>query len=155
VVRSASRMLGYLGRPELTEAAFVHGGYVTGDMGRVDADGFITITGRLARFAKIGGEMVPLDNVEAAVQQAITATGADPAMIEIAVSAVSDPARGERLIVLHTGFTGDWAALLDGLADLPALWRPKARDVKLVEAIPKLGTGKRDLAGIKRLAAGG
>ena len=154
VVRSASRMLGYLGRPELTEAAFVHGGYVTGDMGRVDVDGFITITGRLARFAKIGGEMVPLDNVEAAVQEAITATGADPALIEIAVSAVSDPARGERLIVLHTGFTGDWTTLLDGLAHLPALWRPKARDVKQVEAIPKLGTGKRDLAGIKRLAAG-
>jgi acyl-[acyl-carrier-protein]-phospholipid O-acyltransferase/long-chain-fatty-acid--[acyl-carrier-protein] ligase len=151
VVRSASRMLGYLTRDDLTAAAFAHGGYVTGDMGRIDAEGFVFITGRLARFAKIAGEMVPLDHVEAALATALAAQpGA--AEIELAVATVSDPAKGERLVVLHTGWTGDWTALIEGLPDLPALWRPKARDVRQVDAIPKLGTGKRDLAGIKRLA---
>lgn len=154
VVQSPARMRGYLGRTDLTEKAFVHGGYNTGDVGKVDDDGFVHITGRLARFAKIGGEMVPLDNVEQAVHQAVlTIVGADAA-IEIAVASVTDEARGERLIVLHTGFTGDWEKLLASLEDLPALWRPRSRDVRQVEAIPKLGTGKRDLAGLKKLAAG-
>lgn len=153
VVQSPSRMRGYLDRPDLTEKAFLHGGYNTGDVGKVDEDGFVHITGRLARFAKIGGEMVPLDNVEQAVHQAVlTIVGADAA-IEIAVASITDEARGERLIVLHTGFTGDWEKLLASLEDLPALWRPRSRDVRQVEAIPKLGTGKRDLAGLKKLAA--
>ncbi len=154
VVQSPARMRGYLNRPDLTEKAIIHGGYNTGDVGKIDEDGFIHITGRLARFAKIGGEMVPLDNVEQAVHQAVlTIVGAD-ATIEIAVASITDEARGERLIVLHTGFTGDWEKLLASLEDLPALWRPRSRDVRQVEAIPKLGTGKRDLAGLKKLAAG-
>ncbi|MBA3684692.1 MAG: AMP-binding protein, partial [Planctomycetes bacterium] len=147
VVRSAARMRGYLNRPDLTDAAFIHGGYNTGDIGKVDGDGFVHITGRLARFAKIAGEMVPLDNIELALQ---ALAGLD---IEVAVAAVADPAKGERLIVLHHGWTGSAEDLLKAADELPALWRPKPRDVYAVEAIPKLGTGKRDLAGIKRLAA--
>jgi acyl-[acyl-carrier-protein]-phospholipid O-acyltransferase/long-chain-fatty-acid--[acyl-carrier-protein] ligase len=147
VVRSPSRMLGYLGREDLTAQAFIADGYATGDIGRVDADGFIHITGRLARFAKVGGEMVPLDHVESAIQGRV---GSD---IEVAVSAVADASRGERLVVLHTGWQGDWSPLLDGLAELPPLWRPRTRDVHAVESIPRLGTGKRDLGGIKKLAA--
>jgi acyl-[acyl-carrier-protein]-phospholipid O-acyltransferase / long-chain-fatty-acid--[acyl-carrier-protein] ligase len=154
VVQSTSRMRGYLDRPDLTEKAFIHHGYNTGDVGRVDEDGFVHITGRMARFAKIGGEMVPLDHVEAAVFQAVLTIVGPDATIEIAVASIADEARGERLIILHTGFTGDWEKLLADLAELPALWRPRSRDVRLVEAIPKLGTGKRDLAGLKKLAAG-
>lgn len=149
VVRSPSRMLGYLDRQDLTDKAFLHGGYNTGDMGMVDDEGFIRITGRLARFAKIAGEMVPLDNVEALLQAGM------PEEIELAVAAVPDEGRGERLVVLHTGFTGDWAAVFAKLDGQPALWKPRAKDVRQVEAIPKLGTGKRDLAGLKTLAAAG
>ena len=154
MVQSTSRMRGYLDRPDLTDKALIHDGYNTGDVGRVDDDGFVHITGRLARFAKIGGEMVPLDHVEAAVFQAVLTIVGPDATIEIAVAAITDEARGERLIILHTGFTGDWEKLLADLAELPALWRPRSRDIRLVEAIPKLGTGKRDLAGLKKLAAG-
>ncbi len=148
IVRSAARMRGYLNREELTISAFIHDGYNTGDIGKIDRDGFVFITGRLARFAKIGGEMVPLDNVEAALQ---AQAGDD---IEVAVAAIPDPAKGERLIVLTTGTVADTTTWLAGLESLPALWRPKSADIRVVEAIPKLGTGKRDLGGIKRVALG-
>lgn len=148
VVRSPARMQGYLGRPDLDAKVFSHGGYDTGDIGRLDADGFIFITGRLARFAKIGGEMVPLDTVEGAIQAAV----GDRA--EVAVAAVPDPDRGERLIVLVAGEDPPPAdELLQPTAALAALWRPKARDVHRVPSLPRLGTGKRDLAGVKRMAA--
>ncbi len=151
VVRSPGRMLGYLDRPDLTEAAFVHGGYDTGDMGHVDEGGFVTITGRLARFAKIGGEMVPLDNVEAALQAALEAAyPGDPG--QLAVAAVASERRGERLVVLHTGLPCTAEDLLAAADDLPPLFKPRAADFIPVEAIPELGTGKRDLGAIKRLA---
>ena len=149
VVRSPSRMLGYLDRPDLTDKAFVHGGYNTGDIGRVDADGFIRITGRMARFAKIAGEMVPLDNVEALL---LTALAAQSDTTELAVAAVTDDTRGERLVVLHTPFAGDWTLVFAALEGQPALWKPKPKDLAEVAEIPKLGTGKRDLAALKKLA---
>ena len=149
VICSPSRMLGYLDRDDLTAKAFVHGGYNTGDMGIVDEDGFIRITGRLARFAKIAGEMVPLDNVEALLQSGLAEQN-DQA--ELAVAAIADDTRGERLVVLHCGFDGDWAPILAKLDGQPGIWKPKSRDLHVVPAIPKLGTGKRDLAGIKLLA---
>lgn len=152
VVRSPSRMRGYLDRPDLTDKAFFGDGYITGDIGRVDEEGFVLITGRLARFAKIAGEMVPLDNVETAVRQAVTALVGADFEFEIAVSAVTDEARGERLVVLHTGHAGDWELVFARLEQLPPLWRPRSRDVRQVPGIPKLGTGKTDLAALKALA---
>lgn len=152
VVRSPGRMQGYLDRPDLTEAAFVHGGYDTGDMGHVDADGFVFITGRLARFAKVGGEMVPLDNVEAAMQVWLAEHFPED-VGQLAVAAVPSARRGERLVVLHTTLPCGPEALLAGVDALPALFKPRAADFFEVEAIPELGTGKRDLGAIKRLAA--
>lgn len=151
VVRSPARMLGYLDRDDLTQKAFVHDGYDTGDIGRVDADGFITITGRLARFAKVGGEMVPLDKVEADLSAALRVRHPD-AEFTLAVAAVRDESRGERLLVLHTGLpctATDLAALAE---TLPPLFRPKARDVHQVEALPSLGSGKRDLKALREMA---
>lgn len=147
IVKSPARMRGYLGRTDLTEQAFAHGGYNTGDIGKVDADGFVIITGRLARFAKIGGEMVPLDNIEAILQTALGES------CEIAIAAVADPQRGERLVLLHTGEAAPVLQALEQASALPPLWRPRPADCYRVEAIPKLGTGKRDLGMIKRLAA--
>jgi acyl-[acyl-carrier-protein]-phospholipid O-acyltransferase / long-chain-fatty-acid--[acyl-carrier-protein] ligase len=151
VVRSPARMAGYLHRDDLTRQAFMGDAYFTGDMGRMDADGYVYITGRLARFAKIAGEMVPLDLIEERLQAAVQATHGDA--YDVAVAAVADARRGERVIVLHTGVPGDPEAWLGALNDLPNLFKPRPRDVFVVEAIPVLGTGKRDLGGVKRLAA--
>ena len=154
VVRSAARMLGYLKRDDLTDAAFVLGGYRTGDVGRLDEDGFLYITGRLARFAKIGGEMIPLDTLEDRLDAYLRERAKDSELeYEIAVTAAPDAAKGERLIVLYTHLPCEISEALDAaLADFPPLFRPRPRDAYQVESLPVLGTGKRDLKGVKLLA---
>ncbi len=67
-------MKGYLGKPELTGQVVRDGWYVTGDMAKIDDDGFITLTGRLSRFAKIGGEMAPLEKIEEILNETLGTT---------------------------------------------------------------------------------
>src|SRR5262249_17384444 len=67
--RGANVMQGYLNRPEATAAVIRDGWYLTGDIGRFDDEGFITITDRLSRFSKIGGEMVPHQRIEDELHQ--------------------------------------------------------------------------------------
>src|SRR5205814_385151 len=71
--------------------------YNTGDVGPIEPDGFIRITGRVSRFAKIAGEMVPLERLDEELHDAL-GSGCDRML---AVAAVPDEKRGERLIVLH------------------------------------------------------
>ena len=73
LVKGPNVMRGYLGRDDLTAAAIRDGWYVTGDIGLLDDDGFLKITGRLSRFSKIGGEMVPHGRVEEALHEALGA----------------------------------------------------------------------------------
>ncbi len=152
VVRSPGRMLGYLDRPDLTAQVFVHGGYNTGDMARVDEDGFVHLTGRLARFAKIAGEMVPLDRVESEIQNWLAERYGEEAADAVAVAAVASMRRGERVVVLHAGLPCEPEEILEGLEDLPGIFKPREKDFYAVEAIPVLGTGKRDLGRLKALA---
>ncbi|MFD0352413.1 SDR family NAD(P)-dependent oxidoreductase [Streptomyces sp. NPDC127110] len=63
-VDSPSLMLGYHRAPEATEAAFHEGWYRTGDLGRLDADGFLTITGRLKELIIRGGENIHPAEIE-------------------------------------------------------------------------------------------
>ena len=150
VVRSPARMLGYLKRDDLTEKAFILDGYNTGDIGKLDKDGFLFITGRLSRFAKIGGEMVPLDKVELAMQDFLTANyGEEPLF---AIAAICDEHKGEKLVVLHNGLPCGEDDVLGALREFPALWQPKKTAFYKVDEIPVLGTGKRDLKGLKILA---
>ena len=67
LVNGANVMIGYLADAEATAEVLRDGWYVTGDIARVDEDGFITITDRLSRFTKIGGEMVPHLKIEEAL----------------------------------------------------------------------------------------
>lgn len=144
-------MKGYLHREEQTKRVILDGWYVTGDMARIDEDGFVTITGRLARFAKVGGEMVPLEKVEEELH-AILETSEQVC----AVASVPDEARGERLVVLHLALDGgrDVRALSQQLGDrgLPNLWLPAERDFFQVDELPVLGSGKLNLHRLKEMA---
>jgi acyl-[acyl-carrier-protein]-phospholipid O-acyltransferase/long-chain-fatty-acid--[acyl-carrier-protein] ligase len=150
VVSGPQVMVGYLNRPEATAAVLKDGWYTTGDLGVVDADGFLKITDRLSRFSKIGGEMVPHLAVESAILQV---TGANEQAV--AVTAVADPRRGERLCVLYTDLGVPIAEVYQRLSagSLPRLWIPATEDFMPVESIPILGTGKIDLRKIRELAA--
>jgi acyl-[acyl-carrier-protein]-phospholipid O-acyltransferase/long-chain-fatty-acid--[acyl-carrier-protein] ligase len=150
LVRGANVMKGYLNRPELTAEVMRGGWYVTGDIARIDEDGFITITDRLSRFSKVGGEMVPHGRVEEEIEKIL-----DVEELLVAVAGVPDPKRGERLVVLHRKLPLSVEELHGKLAgsELPKLWVPRKDDFFEVEEIPVLGTGKVDLKGIKQLAA--
>ena len=150
LVRGPNVMLGYLGLPEKTADVLRHGWYCTGDVATMDEDGFLQITGRLSRFSKIGGEMVPHLKIEEKLQEL-----AGTAETLFVVSAVPDEKKGERIVVLHRLSDVDLAACLEKFAasDLPNLWKPKADAFYRVESFPMLGTGKLDLRAIKALAA--
>ncbi|MFZ2960393.1 MAG: acyl-[ACP]--phospholipid O-acyltransferase [Candidatus Ozemobacteraceae bacterium] len=149
LVKGPNVMLGYLGNPQKTAEVIVDGWYNTGDMAAVDEDGFATITDRLSRFAKIGGEMVPLMKVEETLQSLCSSV-----MQAFAIAAVPDERKGERLVVLHTLEEAELKEVLEKLpgCGLPNLWIPRPDAFKRIEAIPVLGTGKTDLRGVKDLA---
>jgi acyl-[acyl-carrier-protein]-phospholipid O-acyltransferase/long-chain-fatty-acid--[acyl-carrier-protein] ligase len=149
LVRGPNVMRGYLGFPEKTADVLRHGWYCTGDMATLDEDGFLQITGRLSRFSKIGGEMVPHLKIEEKLQE--LAGVAEPMFV---VAAVPDEKKGERLVVLHKLAENDLPACLEKFAagDLPNLWKPKADAFYRVENFPLLGTGKLDLRKVRELA---
>ncbi|ATC65300.1 AMP-dependent synthetase [Nibricoccus aquaticus] len=139
---------GYLKDAEKTAAAFRDGWFVTGDLARFDEDGFLFIEGRLSRFSKIGGEMVPHGTVENAIASAFDW---DSAEIQAVVVGVPDAAKGEALVLLTTqDVTLEQLREKLQAAGLAALWIPKT--IKRVEAIPMLGTGKVDLKGCRQAA---
>jgi acyl-[acyl-carrier-protein]-phospholipid O-acyltransferase/long-chain-fatty-acid--[acyl-carrier-protein] ligase len=146
----ANVMQGYIGKEDLTRQVVRDGWYVTGDMAVIDEDGFITLTGRLARFSKIGGEMVPHQKIEEELQSLL----GTPERTCV-VTAVPDSRRGERIVVLHTPFTGtNRRQLCEQLATkgLPNLWMPSERDFYEIPEMPILGTGKLDLKQVKEMA---
>ncbi len=144
-------MQGYLHQPELTKKVLQDGWYNTGDVGFIDGDGFIFITGRQSRFSKIGGEMVPHIQIEEAIQS-IVGEGEDG--ITVAVSSVPDEKKGERLVVLYTVLEKTPSEIVKGLSamGLPNLFLPSEDSFFKVDAIPILGTGKLDLRGLQSLA---
>ncbi|TWT48421.1 AMP-binding protein [Botrimarina hoheduenensis] len=152
-VAGPNRMVGYLDQPEKTAEVVRDGWYVTGDIARIDEQGFIHITGRQSRFSKIGGEMVPHVRIEEAIQDFVAG---DDAEHQVAVvTAVPDEKKGERLIVVHLPMTKTPAEIADHLRaiDLPNLWIPSQDSFLEVEALPLLGSGKLDLKGLAQLAA--
>jgi acyl-[acyl-carrier-protein]-phospholipid O-acyltransferase / long-chain-fatty-acid--[acyl-carrier-protein] ligase len=149
LVRGPNVMKGYLGRPEKTAEVLQDGWYVTGDIAAEDEDGFLTITDRLSRFSKIGGEMVPHIKVEERLHELAGATDQ-----RFVVTAVPDGKKGERLVVLHTLQPDEVKAVLERLGEsgLPNLWTPRPNQFFSVEDLPHLGTGKLDLRRIKEMA---
>ena len=144
-------MQGYYKQPELTAKAMHQGWYITGDLATIDEEGFIHIAGRLSRFSKIGGEMVPHIRVEEAIKKTL---GSGPEELDVAITSIPDPRKGEKLVVLHTALAKSPEEICKGLAaeGLPNLFIPSPDAFWQVEAIPVLGTGKLDLRGLKKMA---
>ena len=141
---------GYLHDPKRT-AEVLHDGWLkTGDIARFDDDGFLYIEGRLSRFSKIGGEMVPHEAIEQKIVDLLELSGRDER--PIAIIGVQDEAKGEALVLL-SAVDIDLAELRKKLqeAGVPNLWIPK--QVQRVEAIPVLASGKLDLKKCQERAA--
>jgi acyl-[acyl-carrier-protein]-phospholipid O-acyltransferase / long-chain-fatty-acid--[acyl-carrier-protein] ligase len=147
-------MAGYLNQPEKTAEVIRDGWYNTGDFAKIDDDGFIQITGRQSRFSKIGGEMVPHIRIEELLTRIVEDPNDEEGEMRIAVTAVPDKDRGERLIVLHKPLLKSPEEILKqlGETDIPNLWLPSADSFIEVPEIPVLGTGKLDLRALKQLA---
>jgi acyl-[acyl-carrier-protein]-phospholipid O-acyltransferase/long-chain-fatty-acid--[acyl-carrier-protein] ligase len=150
-LRGANVFEGYFKETDQTTAVLCDGWYKTGDVGRLDEDGFLFIEGRMSRFSKIAGEMVPHLTVEQKMTEALDLRGAQGEGPAIAVVGVPDEKRGESLVALVTVPVkpAEMRKRLTALG-LPNLWIPKV--VKQVAAIPILATGKLDLRACQRLA---
>jgi acyl-[acyl-carrier-protein]-phospholipid O-acyltransferase/long-chain-fatty-acid--[acyl-carrier-protein] ligase len=148
LVKGPNRMAGYWNDPERTSRAMRDGWYVTGDVAVVDEEGFLSITDRLARFSKIGGEMVP----HLFIEEALAAQGGPDA--RFFVVSVADARKGEVLVVLFNGWRGTPVEVVARLAasGVPRLWIPDARNFFEAEVWPVSGAGKADLAAARAMA---
>lgn len=149
-VRGPNVMSGYYrhdkpGQLEPPSSEAGEGWYETGDVVNVDEAGFVSIVGRVKRFAKVAGEMVSLEVVEKLAAQASAAA-------THGASTQPDGARGEAIVL----FTTDAALTRDALAEvarklgIPEIAVP--RKIRSVDALPLLGTGKTDYVALKRMA---
>ncbi|CAN5501253.1 N/A [soil metagenome] len=149
-VQGPQVMQGYLNNNDATEQVLKDDWFITGDLGFLDNQGFLTITGRLSQFSKIGGEMVPHLAVE---QEILKAIGSDEQILS--VTSVPDEKRGERLAVVYSksAMTPQDICKKMQLSDISKLWVPDAEDFVEVDVLPVLSNGKLDLQMIKKLAA--
>lgn len=148
-IKGPNQMISYLGKDKETTARQTQW-YQTGDLAKIDFDGFIEITGRLARHSKVAGEMVPHGRVEEEILKVSQSNGFSGAL---AVCGKKDEARGERIVVFYVGEL-DESLVSEKLREtsLPKLWLPKPKDFFQVDELPLLPTGKLDLVGLRKLA---
>jgi acyl-[acyl-carrier-protein]-phospholipid O-acyltransferase / long-chain-fatty-acid--[acyl-carrier-protein] ligase len=151
-VRSPNLMSGYyfyeepgVLRPPRSEVGV--GWYNTGDVIEVDADGYVTILGRVKRFAKIAGEMVSLELVERIAYQAAPAFKHAATVEQVAGS-------GESTVLFTTDPALDRIMLQKAARQIGAQELAVARRVIHVESLPLLGSGKTDYVTLKRIIVG-
>lgn len=154
-MKGANVFHGYVGRDKLNATIFRDGWFKTGDLGSVDLNGFLTLGGRRSRFSKIGGEMVPHEVVENAIEHFVTVPEGFTGRA-VAIVGVPDAQKGEALVLLSCVHQNQLVYALEEIRThlmeqgLPRLWSP--REIIPVEAIPALPTGKLDLRGCQMLA---
>ncbi len=137
-MRGPNIMKGYYKLPELTASVFdAEGFFKTGDMGQLDAEGFLKITGRIKEMLIIAGENVFPREIEEAINH-------HPSVKEAAVVGLADPSRGEvpiAFVELKEGESWDEAAVRAFVREkLPPYKVP--REFRVLEALPRNATGK-------------
>ncbi len=130
---------GYLEDAQDTVASFTDGWYHTGDLGTLDADGCLSVTGRIKTLINRGGEKIAPEHVEGILDQ-------HPAVAESAVLAQPDPVLGERVVALLVPGPGAHldpsAVVAYGRGRLAPYEVPQ--DVRVVDAIPHTSKGAID-----------
>jgi acyl-[acyl-carrier-protein]-phospholipid O-acyltransferase/long-chain-fatty-acid--[acyl-carrier-protein] ligase len=146
-------MKGYLNAPDKTAEVIAEldgrRWYKTGDKGHLDSDGFLTIVDRYSRFAKLGGEMISLTQVEEQVRRVL----GDPELELVAVN-LPDEKKGERVVLLLAADV-DGDALRKALIEASSNPLTIPAELRRVPAVPKLGSGKTDFKGARELALAG
>ncbi|MBO6004973.1 MAG: AMP-binding protein [Verrucomicrobia bacterium] len=148
LVKGPNVMKGYLNKEANDAFKALNGWYDTGDIATIDEDGFITILGRVKRFAKISGEMISLTAVEDTLKEALIELGSE---LELAVSSVHCEDRGEALVVVTNDkrVTDEKVRAIIRESGLSNLCTP--RNVMLMDALPRLGSGKIDYMTLKNV----
>ena len=149
-LKGPSILKNYLDDEKATQERTRGAWFCTGDIGKMDADGMLTILGRRTRFSKIGGEMISHEHVEQVLTRVLKIKPSAPgeSARRIAVVGVPDSAKGEKLILLSTvhkiAHPHDLITIRYGIMNegYPALWCPDR--ILPVPSIPELANGKLD-----------
>jgi acyl-[acyl-carrier-protein]-phospholipid O-acyltransferase/long-chain-fatty-acid--[acyl-carrier-protein] ligase len=136
LVKGPNVMKGYFDDFEQTSLSIRHGYYDTGDMGYIDAEGYIWHVGRLRRFVKIGGEMVSLIRVEDILERFL------PKDTVCCVVEVPDAVRGSKIVAAVTTPVDEKMVLKQMAEHLPNIALPK--QFVVIPEFPRMGSGKID-----------
>ena len=125
--------------------------YITGDKGRIDEDGFLTIVDRYSRFAKLAGEMISLSAIEDKIANILDLP--QDSLVDFIVTNIEDDKKGEKIVLLISNVNEEFILKLkekflkffDNKLMIPS-------SIKIVQEVPKLGTGKKDFSKAKLLA---
>ncbi|WP_228121957.1 AMP-binding protein [Variovorax paradoxus] len=137
VLTSAGSFKGYWNKPEATAATLRNGWVHTGDMGKLDADGYLTFIGRFKEMIKVSGYSVFPEEVETILIK-------HPAVAQAAVIAQPDPEKGEvvkAFIVRKPGAALEADALVAWARENMASYKAP-RAVSFIDALPTTGAGK-------------
>jgi len=145
LIRGHCVMLGYHNRPEATAATVRDGALWTGDIGHVDADGFVYITGRAKEMIIVGGENVYPREIESVLAE-------HPAVAEAAVVGMADEVRGElplAYVILREEASTSAAELRSFCRERLAGYKVP-REVRIAAELPRSPTGKILKRALKR-----
>jgi acyl-CoA synthetase (AMP-forming)/AMP-acid ligase II len=143
VIRGENVTAAYENNPKANGEAFVNGWFRTGDQGVIDADGYLTLTGRLKEIINRGGEKISPREVDEALMD-------HPAVLQAVAFAVPHPMLGEDVgaaVVLREGLTATEQELGAFLSERLAAFKTPRKILFLAE-IPKGATGKLQRIGL-------
>ena len=157
IYRGVNKMDYYLNDDEKTQQVMIekcgYTWYITGDKGKIDGEGYLTVLDRYSRFAKVAGEMVSLGLLEQKIYDSLRKKGYDSQQIDFEVLAIAttDPKRGEIINLLYTleNLTPDALKNIVRSTDIENLYKPT--NYFCMSSIPKLGSGKTDFSKAKEI----